>query len=211
MKKRKTKHLVFITSALVLGIGIIGTSILFTNKQTSTPFKAYPTAKPTQFITIPTPDAAIDTWQTFTDETLRYSMKYPEDIMIDERQTSEGRITVFIFAEDSKKKLPGKVTALYLANTNKKGIDGFSAFRKSDCGSNCKTYPDKTDWVIINNGYGIRNPLPKDIHNYYLTDKNERGNVLNVYVGGYINEKDVSVTKKIETFEQMIQTITFSR
>ena len=80
---------------------------------------------------------ASSSWQTFTDKKLGFSLQYPDTVIIDERQTVDGRIIAFVFVEDKAAPLPGKVTALYVADTTKIGIDGFSAFRKGDCGTKC--------------------------------------------------------------------------
>lgn len=165
---------------------------------------------PTSFIKI-SQSADVDTssWNTFSDEKLKFSIKYPSNIIIDERQTAQDRLYVFIFDEDKDKRLPGKVTALYIADTHKKGVDGFTAFRSGDCGKECKISYRTVLWININNAYGVKNPLPGDIHNYYLTDKKQEGSVINVYVGGYTDKKDKEVQIKINTFEEMIKTIYF--
>lgn len=49
------------------------------------------------------------------------------------------------------------------------------------------------------------------MHNYYLTDKNMSGSVLNAYVGGYTEVNDQEVQKKVAVFEEMIKTIRFAR
>jgi hypothetical protein len=145
-------------------------------------------------------------WQTYTDKKLGFSIQHPENVILDERQTVDGRIIVFIFAEDVEEPLPGKVTALYVADTTKIGSDAFTAFRKGDCGRECKVSYKTVPWVNINNTYGVKNPMPGDIHNYFLTDKEQTRTVLNVYVGGFVDEKDKTVQEKIKTFEQMIKT-----
>ena len=151
----------------------------------------------------------VTSWELFTEEKLKLSLQHPTTVILDERQTVEGKMYVFIFAEDQEESLPGKVTALYVADTDKKGMDGFSAFRKGDCERECKISYKNASWVKINNTYGIKNPMPNDVHNYFLTDKDRKEAVVNVYVGGYIDEKDKVVQEKIKTFEQMIQTIKY--
>ena len=153
----------------------------------------------------------ISSWKTFIQEKLKFSIQYPANVVLDERQTVQGKIYVFIFAEDQEASLSGKVTALYIADTGKKDIDGFSAFRKGDCGKECKISYKQVSWVNINNLYGIKNPLPGDIHNYYLTNKEQTESVINVYAGGYLDKEEKSVQEKIKIFEQMIQTMQFKK
>jgi hypothetical protein len=105
--------------------------------------------------------------------------------------------------------LSGNVPALYIADTTKLGIDGFSAFRKGDCGTKCPVSYKAVPWVNINNSFGIKNPMPGDVHNYFLTDKEQTRTVMNVYVGNYTDEKDKTVQEKIKTFEKMIKTFQF--
>lgn len=171
----------------------------------------YTVITPSVFTRItPAKDVNTSKWNTYTDKKSQFSLRYPTEIIIDERQTSEGRITVFIFEEDKEATLPGKVTGLYISDTHDKSTDGFSSFRENDCGAKCDLSYKKADWVNVNNVYGIRNPLPEDIANYYVTDKDQKGNVINLYVGGYLS-KEESVKKKITTFEEIVKTIEFSR
>jgi hypothetical protein len=152
----------------------------------------------------------LSSWQTFTDKKLGFSIQHPETVIRDERQTVAGRIVAFIFAEDKAAPLPGKVTVLYVADTTKIGIDGFTAFRKGDCGKDCTVSYKNVPWVNINNTFGVKNPMPGDVHNYFLTDKEQTRTVLNIYVGGYVDEKDKAVKEKITTFEKMIKTFQFT-
>jgi hypothetical protein len=205
-------HLIILGGILLLTVLLLaGTS--FINKKSEQPKKAYVeevVVVPTSYTKIPQPKSDTSSWKTFSDKNLKLTLKYPPDVMIDPRQTSENRITVFIFDEDKTASLPGKVTALYIADTHKSFTDGFSAFRKSDCSKECEISYKNTEWININNVYGVKNPLPDDVHNYYLTDKNMTGSVVNVYVGGYISQDKV-VLDKIKVFEEMIKTIQFER
>jgi hypothetical protein len=151
----------------------------------------------------------LSSWQTYTDKKLGFSIQHPETVILDERQTVAGRIVAFVFSEDKEAPLPGKVTVLYVADTAKIGIDGFSAFRKGDCGKECTVSYKNVPWVNINNTFGVKNPMPGDVHNYFLTDKEQTRTVLNVYVGGFVDEKDKAVQEKIKLFEKMIKTFQF--
>jgi hypothetical protein len=119
-------------------------------------------------------------WQTYADKKLGFSMEHPVTVILDERQTVAGRIIVFVLAEDKEAPLPGKVTALYIADTTKIGTDAFSAFRKGDCGTECKVSYKTVPWVNINNAYGVKNPMPGDTQNYFLADKEQARTVMNV-------------------------------
>jgi hypothetical protein len=158
-----------------------------------------------------TPNIDTSSWETFTDPQQRYTIKYPDTISLDSRQTVEGRINVFVFTEDQKKDSQLQVPALYIVNTHKNGADGFSAFMKGDCKQPCKMSYKTAEWVNINNVYGIKNPLSGDVSNYYLTDKDQKGIVINAYVGNYKNTANPDAKKKMDTFEQMIRTIQFEK
>ena len=213
--RHKHKHLFIIGAILFLTLGLLAGAFLFQSQNTPPKFVFSPTPSvvptPQEYRKIESANPEADTWQSFTDNTLKYVIKHPKEIIIDKRQTSAGRLTVFIFDEDKTASLPGKVTALYLADTGKRGIDGFTAFSRGDCGKECDIAHTNSDWVTVNNVYGIKNPLPEDVHNYYLTDQNMMGSVLNAYVGGYIAAEDQAVQKKIGLFEEMIKTIRFAR
>jgi hypothetical protein len=209
------KHFLLLSIIIIIIIGLIAAIFFLTNKSQKTQFafSPTPTAVPTpqEYREIEPADKESASWQKFTDNKLKYTIQHPDEVLIDPRQTSNGRITVFIFNEDKTASLPGKVTALYLADTGKAGIDGFSAFARGDCGTNCNVSHTNSDWITVNNVYGIKNPLPQDIHNYYLTDSKQSGSVLNAYIGGYTDMNDKKVQEKIEVFEEMIKTIHFNR
>jgi hypothetical protein len=166
------------------------------------------TITPAMFTKLP-PTVDTTSWKTFTDKDLRLTIKYPDSVMLDSRQTSAGRIDAFILVEDKEVPLPGRVPILFIANTHKEGRNGLSAFMKSDCTQPCTLSDKRIIWININNLYGIQNPMPGDVSNYYLTNKNQTGIVVNAYVGGYKNTADIDAQKKIDTFEQMIRTIRF--
>jgi hypothetical protein len=155
-------------------------------------------------------DVDTSSWEMYEDKKLKFTMNHPASVIIDPRQTSKGRITAFIFEEDKDKPLPGNVTVLYIADTGKKGSDGFSAFRKGDCGTDCKVSYKNVSWININNAYGVKNPMPNDVVNYFLTDKDQSKPVINFYAGGYM-KKEKDVQEKINTFEQMIKTMKFEK
>jgi hypothetical protein len=213
--RHKYKHVLLISAILFLALGLLTGALLFqsTNRPPQFAFSPTPTVVPTpkEYREMQPAGRQFESWQTFTDTTLKYQINHPKNIIIDKRQTSEGRITVFIFDEDKTASLPGKVTALYMADTGKRGIDGFTAFSRGDCGKECDISHTNSDWITVNNVYGVKNPLPDDVHNYYLTDKDMTGSVLNAYVGGYIAAEDQAVQKKIDLFEEMIKTIRFAR
>ena len=212
---QKHKHFYIIGAILFLAFGLLAGAFLFQSQNTPQKFVFSPTPTvvptPQEYRKIEPADNETTSWNEFSDSKLKYVIKHPQNIILDKRQTSEGRLTVFIFTEDKTATLPGKVTALYLADTGKTGIDGFTAFSRGDCGKECEVSHTNSDWVAINNVYGIKNPMPNDVHNYFLTDKNMSGSVLNAYVGGYTNVGDKTVQKKIEMFEEMIKTIQFER
>jgi hypothetical protein len=212
MPNLKYKYHVILLISIVLVTGaLMGMTLL--KKSPDKPkgtYVAEVVVTPTAYIKIPPPEVATADWKTFFNKNLKLTMKYPPEVMLDPRQTSQGRLYAFIFTEDKTASLPGNVTALYVADTQKSFIDGFSAFRKSDCSKECAVSYKKTQWVNINNVYGVKNPLPEDVHNYYLTDQKMSGSVVNAYVGGYLGEEQL-VKEKIKTFEDMIKTIRFER
>jgi len=215
--KIKTSLIFIIIAAVMffLGVYIFNTFIAdnkpnITKNQAKLTYMPEQVVTPSSYIALPTSGEDITNWNVFSEKNLHLTMKYPDEIILDPRQTSEGRIYAFIFAEDEKEPLPGKVTTLYIADTNKKGLDGFSAFRKGDCEKECPISYKNTQWVNFNNAYGIKNPLPDDVHNYYITDKDQSQSVVNVYIGGYKDMKEKDVQSKIDIFEDVIKTIQFS-
>jgi hypothetical protein len=207
----KRKHI--LTYALILGVLLVvfGGKVVVGNEAAKKQSVAEEVVvTPTAYIKLEKePQEEVSSWQTYTDTKLGFSIQHPENIILDERQTAEGRIIVFIEAADKNEPLPGKVTALYIADTTKIGIDGFTAFRKGDCGKECKVSYKTVPWVNINNSFGVKNPMPGDAQNYFLTDKEQQRTVLNLYVGGFVDEKDKAVQEKIQLFEKMIKTFQF--
>ncbi len=204
-------HILLICLLLLIAFGSV--SYFLSHKKFQRATDAYviePVITPTGYVTLK-PTNNTTSWKTFSDETLHYSVKYPSNVIIDTRQTVEGHVTVFIFSEDKTEPLPGQVTSLYIANTNRNAIDGFSAFQQGDCGTKCNVSYKKVTWVTVNNVYGVKNPLPNDNNNYYFTDKKQSGPVINVYVGGYVDTNTKGVKEKIATFEEIIKTINFDR
>jgi hypothetical protein len=65
------------------------------------------------------PEIEKSSWATYEDKNHSFTLKYPPEVTIDERQTSAGRITVFVFEEDAEKELPGKV---YMQKMLKRGM-----------------------------------------------------------------------------------------
>src|SRR5882724_10298348 len=191
---------------------ITGLVLLFTSKNSNTKhnYANEVVVTPTVFVKLSQKNNInTSSWETFEDKKLKFTMKHPINVILDPRQTSEGRITAFVFAEDKDQLLPGKIPVLYIADTGKIGIDGFSAFRKGDCGTQCTVSYKDVSWVNINNAYGVKNPFSKDSLNYFLTDKNRTRSVVNFYVGGYTKDEKI-VQAKVDIFEQMIKTIQFT-
>lgn len=215
MRSTKHKHIIFLGIILLITIGFLAGAFYFTKKSVTRQhaFAPTPTAvpEPSEYRKISSIDKTTASWKIFTDDKFQYSIRYPEDVILDARQTSQGRINVFIFKEDKTASLPGKVTALYLADTQKTNVDGFTAFSRGDCGTECKIEYKNADWVTFNNAYGIKNPMQTDQSNWFLTDKDKKGSVINAYIGGYLDIKDKKVQERFELFEEMIKTITFNR
>jgi hypothetical protein len=216
MRSAKHKHLIFLGIILLIIVGLLAGTFYFTKNSSPTrqhTFAPTPTTvpEPSEYRKISSDDKVTASWKIFTDDKLQYSIHHPENIILDVRQTSQGRINVFIFKEDKTASLPGKVTALYLADTQKSGVDGFTAFSRGDCGATCNIEYKNADWVTFNNAYGVRNPIKTDQSNWFLTDKNKKGSVINVYIGGYLDIKNKKVQERFELFEEMIKTITFNR
>lgn len=204
MKLLKSKGFIFASLVILCFLaGILSFPYIPSKILTKLPF----TPKPTQFVTLPKPNATTKSWSTFSDDNLSLSLKYPSRVMLDPKQTVKDRLYAFIFKEDQESL--EKIPTLYIANTHKAGRDGFTAFRNSDCKQPCPVSEETANWIIINNAYGIRNPLPNDVANYYLIDKNQQGIVVNAYVGGNKSTQEKDVKEKIATFEQMILTIQF--
>lgn len=214
MRSPKFILLVF-TAILFLGIGII--TFFFLRPATPnvtqnviSDFKA-PTPLPTYFSTI-TKSADTTTWKTYEDTQLKFSFQHPAEVVIDPRQTVKGRRTVFVFEQDLEKQLPNNVPSLFVADTGNKEYDGLTVYKYADCEKPCPVDTKGATWVKINEtAYGIKNPNKKDILNYFITDKNQKGSVINIYVGNIKDTKDEKVQEKVNKFEEIISTIVFSR
>ncbi|MGH7204500.1 MAG: hypothetical protein ACREHC_08745 [Candidatus Levyibacteriota bacterium] len=209
MKFLKSKTFIFVVLIIVC---FIAGALAFSHVSISDVINKLPfTPKPSIFVKIPPPTQNTSSWKTFSENKIKLTMKYPSSMMLDPRQTVEGRIYAFIYTEDQKNDIENKVPTLYVVDTHSTNLDGFSAFKKADCGSNCNVLPENSQWVNLNNLYGIKNPQSKDIYNYFLTDKKQSGDVVNVYIGGYKNMDDPKVKQKVDQFDQVIKTIQFSR
>src|SRR5688572_12605571 len=127
--RQKNKHYLILGVIIFLSLGLLAGTFLFQSKNASKKFAFSPTPTivptPQKYRQIETADKETTSWKKFSDATLKYSIQHPENVMIDPRQTSKGRLTVFIFQEDKTASLPGKVTGLYLADTGKSEVDGF--------------------------------------------------------------------------------------
>lgn len=211
--EKKPNPAVFIGLAILLFAFIT----VFLLRRTSTPAdipaptpSPVPMVKPTGFIPVSPTETDTASWKTYRNKSLSVSLKYPSSVIIDTRQTTEGRRVAFIAAGDKRAPLPD-VPTVFLTGFPGAGEDGFDVFSRTDCSQPCTILPQNVTWVQINNAFGIKNPLPGDRENYYLTDERKSGPILNVYIGGLNGQTDEKTEKKIELFEMIISTISFSR
>jgi hypothetical protein len=170
-----------------------------------------PTPLPTYYKTI-TSEIDTSAWEIYTDEKLAFSVKHPKDIIVDGRQTVKGKRTAFVFQEDQEKPLPNNVPTLFVVDTGNKDYDGLTVYKYADCKQPCTAETQTANWVALNeSAYGIKNPNKTDAVNYFLTDKNTSGSVVNMYVGNVKDIKAKEMQEKIKTLEAIITTIEFKR
>jgi hypothetical protein len=118
MKRLNFKFVYIILGLIILSAG----SVFYKNSMSpKTTYVEEVVLTPTSYIKIPQPESDTSSWKTFSEKSLKFIIRYPENVILDARQTSKDRIYVFIFEEDKDAVLPGKVTALYIADTHKKG------------------------------------------------------------------------------------------
>lgn len=211
MKSKKQPFFLLLTAIFFLAAGIITFTFFNPSKKqeqpkTITDYKE-PTPLPNRFKSIQSIKDTKD-WESYSIDNT-FTIKYPKDIVIDQRQTVKGLRTAFIFKEDSEKKLPRNVPTLFIANTGKKNIDGLTVYKYSDCKKPCDASSINSQWIKINDDImGIKNPRKQDIINYYLTDKNMQNSVINIYLGNTFDATDGLTQKKIHQLEEIATTIT---
>ena len=102
--RHKNKHVILISAILLLACGLLAGAFLFqsNNRSPQFAFSPTPTVVPTpkEYRKIQPAGRETESWLTFINKSLQFSIKHPKNIILDKRQTSEGRITVFIFDED---------------------------------------------------------------------------------------------------------------
>ena len=114
--RQQHKHFFIIGAILLLALGLLAGAFLFQSQNTSPKFVFSPTPTvvptPQKYRKIESANPEADTWQTFTDNRLKYVIKHPKEIIIDKRQTSAGRLTAFIFDEDKTATYGSRATRL---------------------------------------------------------------------------------------------------
>ena len=161
-----------------------------------------------QNVISPTPsdtkDVSVDTenWKTYSDQKLRFSIKYPETVKI-LRSFPEVSGVEFVRKEDFEKDYL-EITMLVIYFRGKEGSDPEQVFRDSDCGKPCN---EKTENVKINNAVGIRTLGPRYPyeHNYYLTDQNKKVPVVRIS----LVPNPVDPNKDITLLAQILSTFKF--
>lgn len=146
-------------------------------------------------------DKEIANWQVYTDDKLRFTIKYPVEISV-RRTLSEGG------AEFGKTKDLGKdfreVNILGVYKRAEAGKDPEIVFRNSECPKPCN---EKTQKVVIGNSVGIKTLGPQFPfeHNYYLTNQNKTAPVIRLWL--FPNSLDPD--QDTEVFTKMISTFQF--
>lgn len=203
-----------IVLGIILIVGLAGGLSLRRVPQNSAPYPE-PTEKPIisprPLISVPPPEQVVSKWKLYADEKLGITIRYPSTVMLDERQTTRGRLNAFIFAQDSSIPLPGTVPVLFIAGNQGTERDPFLVFQQSDCGTPCPITEADVQQVTMNQVIGIINPRLHDTHSYYLTDTKKSGPVINAYIGKNADTSDTHVIEKIAIFEDMIRTISLER
>lgn len=156
-----------------------------------------------------TPSPALDdtvSWQTYTDNKLKFFIKHPEDIVVIRSfADSEGGV-VFARAKESKKDFRS-ITTLDIYFRGEVGTTPEQAL-KNECstriGEGCQ---EKYEAVHINNAVGIRTLGPNypNDNNYYLIGQNGKSKV--VRLGLFPESNDLN--EDLRQFKKMIQTFAF--
>lgn len=146
------------------------------------------------------------TWQTYTDEKLKLSIKYPNDIVIIRSFADAEGGVVFARAKESKEDFRS-ITTLDIYLRGEVGTTPEQAL-KSECptrvGEGCQ---EKFEAVTINNAVGIRTLGPNypNENNYYLTSQSGNSKVVRLL----LFPKSNNPNEDLGQFKKMLQTFRF--
>lgn len=145
-------------------------------------------------------------WSTFTQPELGFSVKYPEDkvkIGLDYSAGFNGVVFTYSKYEDGS---PYGLANFQVLARGYEGESAYDGLMSESVVVDGERVIEEYEEVQINNAYGFRTLTGfASEHNYYLTDKNQVGTPLRVFVG-----RDVD-TEDIETFVTMLKTFRFVR
>lgn len=151
-------------------------------------------------------------WSTYKDTKLKFSLKYPSNgNIVILRSLAEGGVEL-VRKEEKDKDIADIQLKLSVYYRGETGLDPERAFREGECSKPCD---EKTEKVNINNAVGITTLGPnypgKD--NYYLTDQNQKGPVLRLFLSNIYDFQGQSAlhAEDIAIFRKIIQTFKFER
>jgi hypothetical protein len=200
-----SKAAVTVVAFIILALG--GSFISSKNKHT--PEKVVPSPSAIHYYKFPQPSIDISTWNTYTDPILKFSIKYPSNVMIDPMDNFPGQRFSFIFTDLDWKNLGRNADyyeSIHIYSQGSTGKDAFDAYINSGCGKPCNAIREFADWVAINNAYGIQY-LGEYGSTYYITDEKKSGDVIFLS----INRANGLDKQKLDILNQMIRTIRFER
>lgn len=204
-KQRKKLILAVTGGSLVAFVALT----FFAQKQHTSQQQVVATVTPTPTpYALSQPDVDTSTWKTYTDPVLKYSIKYPENVMIDPGFNLPGTATSFIFTDENWKTLP-RNSHQY----ESLGIYARHGFGESprDVGEDPYEQAVKDfgyggfQRIVINNSYGIE---LKGGNTYYLTE-NEDVKKGKAFISLGIATFQGSDSKKLEILNQMLHTFKF--
>lgn len=207
---KKNSNILLIT--LILAAVLIGLYFLksFYGLTRSVPEQASLSFE-SKYSPFPTPSVDTSTWNIYYDPILKFSIKYPSEVMIDPGAIGTGEFVAFIFKDEDWRNLPrnsGGYEKLEIYDRGGVGKSAFETFKNVECGEPCKKKEEEARKVKINNAYGIN--LSNNLgYNFYLTDKDEKGNTIRVILDtGFYPRLDKN---KLFTLESMMKTLKFDR
>lgn len=157
--------------------------------------------------TTPTPNVD-DTvnWQTYTDEKLRFTIKYPNEIVILRSFGNSEGGAVFVRANESEEDFRS-ITTLNIYFRGESGTTPEQAL-KSECPTReDESCQEKFEAATINNAVGVRTLGPNypQEDNYYLTSHSGKSKVVRLF----LFPKSNNTNEDLQQFKKMIHTFRF--
>lgn len=204
---------VVVIGAVLIGLGVAIFLLLQPKPEpatTGTTKKATPSAKTS------TPSAKKDEtadWKTYTDNILKFSIKYPDQIVLID--SKEGSYVKFIRKGDANtinEDDPLSIATVPNLFIRSQGIGGDpeEVFTNSECGKPCD---EDIEEITLNNATGIKTLGPRYPYefNYYLTDSDQSGNVMRLNLVPWDKNPEFKSDEQMTLLKKMVSTFRFHR